>query len=438
MVALLGCALFFLVGCGAKSTNADSASGDDGKSKTPATPTEAARTLDLTTIALAEGAKPTSARRMASLSYSVAGSNVKAVFEFHRKALLAQGWKELPNASITDQSASGMFAKNGFAVSLSAFPNGQGEILVNLQNHGNIKPGQLPVPEGAKPVYVGDASAMYMTESTVPATAETVRGLLTAKGWVPYGGAGDSVWYKQNAVRVNAMVSAAPAQGGKTIVSYTAELLSADLPAPPDATELRYADQTQELSFETAADQKAVLDFYRTTLAPAKWEPTLDHVVQIDGVDTLIFRNPEKDMLTLAFPRRGHGSLRVSLQYQTGAEIAELDRQIEAQKPALRAAVEAKEKEAAARFAEASKPASKIAITLPAGAKDIETKPDEIKFTIGHGQGKSAAQALQKQLTRRWLEGRHRHARRHGRRALLLEGETKPNDQLYGHRLHAY
>ncbi|MEP6821467.1 MAG: hypothetical protein ABI946_03875 [Chthoniobacterales bacterium] len=389
--------LFFVAGCGAKSTNANSARGDDGKQQTPATPAEAARTLDLSTIALAAGAKP-SARHVASLSYVVTGGNVKAVFEFHKKALLAQGWKELANGSVTAQSASGMFSKNGFAVSLTTFPNGQGEILVSLQNHGNVRPGQLPVPDDGKPIYIGDASAMYVTESTVPTTADTVRGLLTAKGWIPYGGAGDSIWYKQNGVRANVTVSSAPAQGGKTMVSYTTELLSADIPAPPDATELRYADQTQELSFQTATEKPAILDFYRTALAPAKWEATLDHVVETDGADTMIFRNPAKDMLTLAFPRRGHGNLRVSIHYQTGAEIAELDRQIKAQKPALRAAAEAREKEAAARFAEANKPVPKITVPVPTDARDVEIKADEIKFTLAKGKGKSAAETLQKQL----------------------------------------
>ena len=129
---------------------------------------------------------------MAHLTYAATG-NVKAGFDFHQKTLTAQGWKELPNSSVTEQSASAMFARNGFVLSLSVFSSGKsGDLSIMLQNLGNIKPGQLPVPPGTKPVYVGDSTAMYATEIAVSATAEACRNLLLAQGWVAYGGAGDS------------------------------------------------------------------------------------------------------------------------------------------------------------------------------------------------------------------------------------------------------
>ena len=55
-----------------------------------------------------------------------------------------------------------------------------------------MKPGQLPVPPNAKAVYVGDSTAMYETDAAVPATADAIRNLFVAQGWVPYGKAGDS------------------------------------------------------------------------------------------------------------------------------------------------------------------------------------------------------------------------------------------------------
>ena len=191
---------------------------------------------------------------MANLFYLATG-DVKTAFEFHRKALLAQGWKELPNSSVTDQSASAMFSRDGFVVSLSVSPHGEpGSVQVMLQNHGNVKPGQLPVPPGTKPVYVGDSTAMYSTEAAVPATADACRNAFLAKGWVPYGVAGDSVFFKQNAILVTATVSSAPAQGGKTMIQYSGQLISADIPAPPNVEDLRYADQPPELTFETAGE----------------------------------------------------------------------------------------------------------------------------------------------------------------------------------------
>ena len=257
------CALLGLLGCGPKKGSAENSGADESASKTPATVQEAAQVLDLSAIPLMEGAQAPGSRQVANLSY-LATSDVKAAFEFHRKALLAQGWKELPNSSVTEQSANASFARSGFGLYLSVMPNGPaGNVAVMLQNGGNIKPGRLPVPPDAKPVYVGDSTAMYATETAAPATADAVRKLFLAQGWVPYGSAGDSADYKQNAILVTATVSVAPAQGGKTSIQYSGQLISADIPAPPDVEDLRYGDQPPELTFETAASQDAVVDFYR-------------------------------------------------------------------------------------------------------------------------------------------------------------------------------
>jgi hypothetical protein len=207
LIGLLGCVLIGVSAC--KPKNADESI------KGPATVEQAARILDLSTFPLVDGAKPPWPRGVAGLSYTVTG-DVKKAFEFHRKKLAAQGWKELPNTSVTAQAASGTFSRNGFVVSVSIIPNGEpGALLVVIQNNGNIKPGQLPVPLGVKTVYVGDTVAMYVTEAAVTTTADACRKLLLAQGWVPYGAAGDSADFKQNAIRVSATVSVAPAQAAR-------------------------------------------------------------------------------------------------------------------------------------------------------------------------------------------------------------------------------
>jgi len=215
LTCLLGCALWSISGCGKKSS--------DESLKGPATAEEAASVLDFSTIALIDGGVPPWPRGIASLSYPVK-SDAKTAFEFYRKKL--GGWKELPNTSVTSQGASGMFSRAGFVVSISAFPAGEpGVLRIALQNHGNVKLSRLPIPPNAKPVYVGDATAMYVTDGAVPAMADAVRKMLLAEGWTPYGSAGDSSYYKQNAVRIGATVSAAPAQGDRTMISYASELI---------------------------------------------------------------------------------------------------------------------------------------------------------------------------------------------------------------------
>jgi len=113
--------------------------------------------------------------------------------------------------------------------------------------------------------------------------------------------------------------------------------MSADLPAPADADDLRYADTTRELTFDSPGSKQDVTAFYQKTLASAQWKSTLEKLVDIDDRPTMIFRNPTKDMLTLAFSAERDGRTPVSLQFQSAAEIAELERRLDAQAAKARA-----------------------------------------------------------------------------------------------------
>jgi len=391
------CALGCVFACGAKNRAGDDSTSYDAI-KTPATVEQAGKVLDLATFPLMDTAKPTDERHVANLSYLATGA-VKKAFEFNRKAFVEQGWKELPNSSVTEQSASASFSRNGFIVFVSVTPTGDGNVSVRLQNQGNVKPGKLPVPPGAKPVYVGDSTAMYETAAAVAATADAIRSLFVAQGWVPYGTAGDSDYFKQNAILATATVSSAPARGGKTMIQYSNQLISSDIPAPPNVEDLRYVDEPPELTFATA-NQAAIVDFYRKTMAAAGWQSTLDHMVDVDEKPTMIFRNPAKDMLTLAITGALRGKLLFSVRFQSAAEIAELDRRIKEEAPKLRAAAEAKaakEAKEAAELAERNK-VPKVAVTLPADAKVVKQTKDEIRFTVGKGKAKAAVESLRTQF----------------------------------------
>ena len=391
------CALGCLFGCGAKKGAAENTTSDDAI-KTPATVEQAARVLDLSTFPLMDGAKPLESPQVANLFYLATG-DVKTAFEFNRKALVAQGWKELPNSSVTEQSASGMFSRKGFIVFVSVTPSGDGSLQVRLQNQGNVKPGKLPVPPNAKAVYVGDSTAMYETEAAVPATVDACRNLFVAQGWVPYSDAGDTAVFKQNANLATVTVSSAPAKGGKTTIQYTNQLISADIPAPPNVEDLRYVDEPPELTFATT-NQDAIVDFYRKTLATAGWKSTMDKMVAVDDKPTMIFRNPAKDMITLSMPYVYGDKLGVSVRFQSAAEIAERDRKRKEAAPKLRAAAEAKaakEAKEAAELAERNK-VPKVVVTLPADAKVVKQTNDSIKFTVGKGKAKAAVESLRKQF----------------------------------------
>ncbi len=395
---LMTCALGCLFGCGAKNQAADDTTSADAI-KAPATVEQAAKVLDLSAFPLMDGAKALEVPQVANLFYLATG-DVKTAFEFNRKALVGQGWKELPNSSVTDQSASAMFSRSGFVVFVSVIPSGDGTQQIRLLNQGNVKPGKLPVPPNAKPVYVGDSTAMYETEAAVAATADACRNLFIAQGWVPYGTAGDSAIFKQNAILATATVSSAPARGGKTMVQYSNQLISADIPAPQEVEDLRYVDEPPELTFLTAASQDAIAEFYRKTLAAAGWKSTMDKMVAVDDKPTMIFRNPAKEMLTLSMPSAYSGKLYVSVRFQSAAEIAERDRKIKELAPKLRGEAEAKaaqEAKEAAELAERNK-VPKVAVTLPAGAKDVKQTNDSIKFTLGKGKAKAAIESFRTQF----------------------------------------
>jgi hypothetical protein len=241
---------------------------------------------------------------------------------------------------------------------------------------------------------------MYATAAAVAATADACRNLFVAQGWVPYGTAGDSAMFKQNANLVTATVSSAPAQGGKTMIQYSNQLISADIPAPQDVDDLRYGDEPPELTFGTTQNQDAIVDFYRKTLGAAGWKSTMDKLVDVDEKPTMIFRNLAKDMLTLSMSGARGGNLGASVRFQSATEIAELDRRIKEEAPKLRAAAEAKaakEAKEAAELAEKNK-VPKVAVTLPADAKDVKQTNDSIKFTVGKGKAKAAVESLRTQF----------------------------------------
>jgi hypothetical protein len=360
--------------------------GQEAAPRKPATVAEAAKVLDLETFPLLDGAENPGRRRMASLFYQAKGE-VKTAYEFQKRALVAKGLKELPGSNLSDDSAYGMFGRDGFVVSVSTFPvdpQKPGNVRVMINQHGNVDLAKLPVPPDAKPLSIFGAVAIYVTEARRDDAAKVCRDLLVAEGWQPYGTAGDSLIFKQNAVRLNAMISTAPAQGGKTAIHYSAELLSADLPAPPDPVRAHYADSTKDLSFDVKSSPEALVAFYRDTLAKAGWKATTERTIKDRKKEMLIFRNPGRDMLTLEFSPFA-GLLRGTLRHLSAAESDELDRLAD---------------EAAARAKAAARPKPKPTVTLPlpAGARDIKEQDGDIAFTVAAGQARAAVEALRASL----------------------------------------
>lgn len=349
----------------------------------PATVDDAAKVLDLAAFPLVPGVESPKPRRLAELNYE-AKASVAEAFAFQKKALVEKGSSERAGGYSSDQGASGTFEKDGYRISVSVFPSSKpGNVSVMVMNHGNVDTRTLPVPDGAKLLYETPVSTAYVTEKPLAPTAEACRKALLALGWQPYGTAGDTQFFKQNAIRLGVRVSSAPAQGNKTVIDFSTALMSADLPAPADTVRTSYADVTKEVSFDTKANSDAILSFYRDILGKGGWKPSTQSPVKIDHKDALFFLNPRKDLLSLTmYPVEG--ILRVSLRHESAAELEELKRLAEARK--------------------AKKPAApaqpKIALTLPTGARGIETSDNRVEFKLDAGKARSAVQTLSAALVK--------------------------------------
>jgi len=312
----------FVVGC-------SRATDDEGVSKTPATPAEAAATIDLRTFPTLPKAD-IRGQSLARVSYDVPG-DIKSAADFYRQKFTAAGWKELPDSYSSADYASATFRHAGYKVSLSVMPSvgddKKGQVNVSLINHGNVKLAALPAPEGAKELFSSPLSVGYVSELPADDARAKVKQLLVAAGWEPYGTAGDSLVMKQNGVQLNAQVSSAPAQQGKTVIQYSAVQMPADLPVPPDAEGIHFSDTPVQLSLDMAMPLKDADAWYRERLGKDGWEATTENPIKTDFRYFVIFRNKPMDLIEITYTPVDDKT-RLLVRYQTAAEVEEMDRRL--------------------------------------------------------------------------------------------------------------
>jgi hypothetical protein len=365
----------------------------------PATVEEAAKAIDLGKFPLLPGTSTNPARRLANLDYK-ARSDVRGAFAFQKKTLEEQGWKELAGGYLSDESCSGTFGKGGFTLTVSTIgasgPNSAGLVNIHIGNLGNVAVSKLPVPPGAKLLYSFPAATAYITEKSVKETSDVLRTLLTAQGWEPYGNAGDSMYFKKNAVKLSAFPSVAPAQGGKTMILFSAELMSVDLPAPQHFLSASYADATKALFVVVDMTPDALAAFYQEALGKAGWKSTTQKPVKLDFREMMIFRNDAKDIATLMMTK-ADGKLNANLAQQTAVEYAEAIRLAEIEAAQRKAKSAQYAKEAADK---AARERVTIAITVPDDAKDVKQSKDLVEFKLATGKARAAVEAIQAALVK--------------------------------------
>jgi hypothetical protein len=389
-----------VVGKGAAPGPATVASAD------PATPEQAARVLDLRKFARVPGSAPPSLKSLGTLMYG-APVTPKEAFEFQKKELGKLGFKELPGGYQAADNYSGHFSHQGFKVSVSTSPpygeqNKSIRSMVTLVNRGNVDLSKLPVPPGVKPFHPGGQEASYTTTAKPAEMAAACRKLLLAAGWEPYGQSAanpnqpDSSMqhFKKNGIKLQVWVMTTPADGGKTLIRYSTDLLSVDLPAPPEVEDPRFDDSQKKLRFAVPLDKAAgVYAFYRERLAKQGWQATTDKPVEDGRKSFQVYRNAQKDYLSLDLIASS-ASVDVTLSHLTALELEEQDKLAKASAMKQRQQDEERNRKVNVPF------------NLPANAANLEhDEPKVLEFETPSGSGPEVLQALRAQLQKAgWKE----------------------------------
>lgn len=410
-VATFGVAV--LAGFGGQSlvTNAVVIAAED-LVKDAATVDDVAKVLDLRTLPVMDGAKLSDSRQLGTLTYEIE-VDLKKSFEFHQKQFLKLGWKEMPGSRSEVTYCTANFQKSNFVVTVmsydGAMPDKPKSSRIFINNLGNIRLAKLPVVKGAKTLYSGDAGVSYTTDLKLAEAGATTRKLLLDTGWEPYGSHDnppDSVvhTFKRNAIKLTAFVSVAPAQGGKIAISLNETVMSADIPAPPNAEDVVFSDTTKTLDFMTPDTDDDVAKFYQQRLAKLGWKSPTENAIKAEGkfkrtTATQYFRNEAKDFLSLNVQRQEgarEGRGRVRLTHLTSAEFAAMEKREKEAAEKLVAENKARE-EAAAEKAAAQKETKKKMSKADDGFPDVDAlikqKVAEALNDSGLGTDKAAKTA---------------------------------------------
>lgn len=256
-------------------------------------------------------------------------------------------------------------------------------------------PSALPKPAGFKVVIETPHTAIY----AVPRPPESVRAeaikIFTDSGWAPYGEAGDTRYFKRGKVKALLTVSSVPNDAGKSMVTYMAETMSADLPAPLGATELQYSETTKRLSFFTTQTPDQLDAAYRKLLEPAGWTTTMAKPDKTDLDYEIIYRHPTQGMIRLAM-RPGEGKLLATAGYSTLSEVQAEEARAKAQGDALRKKL----------AAEASAPKPEVLLSIPKGStKHFGTKGG-YAFVMSPGTAMEGARTISAELQKQgWKVG---------------------------------
>lgn len=148
---------------------------------------------------------------------------------------------------------------------------------------------------------------------------------------------------------------------------------------------------TKQLLFDTKATEKDVVDFYRKTLAKSAWEATTEAPFKSGFKNMMIFRNPQKDLLTLVMDEiKGQDVNRIVLKHQSAAEVEEIEQRLKAEAEQLEI--------------EKRKPLPKLILAIPGDAKAVMQSKTTIRFEVPDTRARQIAETWRTQFEKEGWE----------------------------------
>jgi hypothetical protein len=286
--------------------------------------------LDLDAFGMLPDAKPPMMRSRTMLMYEASGKAL-ATYASIKDKLAAAHWRELPGgtSSAEYESATGYFKRGDHVLSVSVSKaSDPGMLDISIQHNGNLDVSKLPLPKDAQSVYSFPNTAGYTTAGGVDETSKAFGDAMIAAGWTVFESSPGSTTYKRGAQTLHAYISSAPAQGGKTMMQLSPQLLPADLPLPPNAEEVRFSHGPVELRFTYPGSWDEVAKFYQTEMPRVGWTATSENLIKNEHDAFQIYRNSEKALAELKVQTRG-GRTQVTLEYQSPRVFEEHEKAFE-------------------------------------------------------------------------------------------------------------
>src|SRR4051812_12800121 len=120
-------------------------------------------------------------------------------------------------------------------------------------------------------------SLNYGVSTVVAITSVATRQLLAADGWVPYIRPGDekssSLTFKRAQQGLYVHFTQGLGRPDQSVVYYSADRITANVPFPPDATDIVFNERRPYLGCAVPAAIDPTLEFFRKEMAAIGWKP---------------------------------------------------------------------------------------------------------------------------------------------------------------------